>query len=75
MRMTTKMREAFGYDEFGNCPKLLCKADREVINHGVWGRAGGTVLCTVCGCTYNIHPAVQGALWLTRSCDAGLVKL
>lgn len=74
MRMTTKMREAFGYDDFGNAPKLMCVVDMVAMDKGV-PRASGTVLCTVCGCTYNIHPAVQGATWATRTCDAGLVKL
>lgn len=74
--MTTQMKEAFGYDTFGNCSKLLSSFDRLMMyRRGGVQRAGGTVLCSVCGVTYNAHPAVQGALWATRTCDAGIVKL
>lgn len=74
--LTTVMREAFGYDSFGNCSKLLSSYDRLMMRRGRGvPRAGGTVLCSVCKCTYNVHPPVQGALWATRTCDAGIVKL
>lgn len=72
--MTSLMKESFGYDMFGNCSKLLSAHDRLMMRRGV-SRASGTVLCSVCGVTYNLHPAVQGALWATRTCDAGIVKL
>jgi hypothetical protein len=72
--MIEAMHRSFGYDEFGNNVRLLAAADREEMDKGV-PRAGGMVLCSKCGCTYNIHPAVQGALWATRTCDAGIVKL
>lgn len=72
--LTDKMRTAFGYDAFGNSDRLLAETDRVAIEAGV-PRAGGMVVCDVCLCTYNNHPPVQGALWLTRTCNAGLVKL
>lgn len=72
--LTERMRDAFGYDTFGNCSKLLCAHDRLMMRRGV-PRASGMVLCSVCGVTYNAHPAVQGALWATRTCDSGIVKL
>lgn len=71
--LTEKMRDAFGYDSFGNSDHLLAEKDRQEMDAGV-PRAGGTVLCPVCGVTYNAHPAVQGALWATRTCE-GIVKL
>ncbi len=70
--LTDKMREAFGYDSFGNSELLLAELDKQVIDRGIQ-RAAGMTMCK-CGCTYNRHPAVQGALWLTRTCD-GIVKL
>lgn len=72
--LTDQMREAFGYDMYGNSRKLLAKSDRHMMNKGV-RRATGTVLCSVCKVTYNLHPPVQGALWATRTCDVGIVKL
>lgn len=72
--MTSAMKDAQGYDTFGNCSKLLCAHDRLHMRRGI-PRATGTVICSVCGCTYNLHPAVQGALWATRTCDTGIVKL
>lgn len=71
--LTEKMRTAFGYDSYGNSHELLSEKDRREMNKGV-PRAGGEVLCCVCGVTYNIHPRVQGALWATRTCE-GIVKL
>lgn len=68
--LTDKMREAFGYDSFGNCDRLLAEADRDVDVP----RAGGDVVCRVCGVKYYAHPAVQGKLWATRTCE-GIVKL
>jgi hypothetical protein len=74
MMMTDKMRTAFGYDSYGNSPELVCAHDEAELERGVQ-RACGTVICAVCGCTYNRHPVVQGATWATRTCDAGIVKL
>jgi hypothetical protein len=71
--LTEKMREAFGYDQFGNSHKLLSSYDRLMMRRGV-PRAAGTVLCQQCMVTYNLHPPVQGALWATRTCE-GIVKL
>lgn len=69
--LTDKMREAFGYDSFGNSPQLLAEADRLALLD--LRRAGGDVVCR-CGVKYVNHPAVQGALWATRTCE-GIVKL
>jgi len=71
--LTDKMREAFGYDSFGNSHKLLASHDRLMMRRNV-PRAGGDVVCTVCGVIYARHPPVQGALWATRTCE-GIVKL
>lgn len=71
--LTDKMRTAFGYDSFGNSDVLLAEVDRLSLDAGI-SRAGGTVVCRVCGVTYNAHPSVQGALWATRTCE-GIVKL
>lgn len=71
--LTDKMRTVFGYDSFGNSPELVCEKDARELEAGI-PRAGGTVICRVCGVTYNIHPSVQGALWATRTCE-GIVKL
>jgi hypothetical protein len=68
--LTDKMREVFGYDSFGNCDRLTAEADKDVDIP----RAGGDVVCRVCGVKYVHHPAVQGRLWATRTCE-GIVKL
>lgn len=70
--MTTAMKEAFGYDDLGNAPRLLAEMDRLDMERGI-KRAGGGVICS-CGVLYHNHPPVQGALWLTRTCQ-GLFKL
>lgn len=67
------MRESLGYDANGNAPHLLAEMDRRLIEEVGVPRAGGDVVCR-CGFTYYQHPAVQGALYLTRTC-AGIVKL
>jgi hypothetical protein len=73
--LTDKMREAFGYDSFGNSHKLLSSFDRLMMHRrGGVPRAGGDVVCAVCGVKYVLHPPVQGALWATRTCE-GIVKL
>jgi hypothetical protein len=72
-RMTDKMREAMGYDSYGNAPHLVSAQD-EVALCDV-PRAGGGVICLHCGLAYCSHPAVQGALWATRTCKDGIVKL
>lgn len=71
--LTDQMREAFGYDSYGNSMRLLCQSDRIMMARGV-PRAGGDVACRTCGVLYRNHPAVQGALWATRTCE-GIVKL
>ncbi len=72
--LTDKMRTAFGYDMYGNSPLLLAAHDKKEIERGI-NRAGGEVVCTNCGCSLNLHPKVQGALYLTRTCTYGIVKL
>jgi hypothetical protein len=67
------LRSNLGYDSLGNAPHLLCPNDKIAIESGDYKRVGGEALCT-CGLPYNLHPPVQGALYLTRSCQ-GLVKL
>jgi hypothetical protein len=63
------------HDDFGNCPELLSPEDAAALDEGRWDRAGGAVVCDVCGKQYYDHPNVIGALWLTRVCDGSLVKL
>lgn len=70
--LTTAMREAFGYDSFGNAEDLIAEKDKRVIEAGI-NRASGGVICR-CRLPYYSHPPVQGALWLTRTCE-GLYKL
>jgi len=72
--MTTEMATAMGYDEAGNCAKLLARVDAEALEAGDFRRVAGEARCPRCGSAYRLHPPVQGALWLTRGCD-GLVKL
>lgn len=72
--MTSAMKEAFGYDALGNCERLVCLDDRIEMEKGI-RRAAGMVVCDHCGCTFNMHPPVQGALWATRTCMDGIVKL
>lgn len=71
-RMTTQMQEELGYDMFGNAGRLVASIDR--IPLVGTPRAGGDVICRRCGVLYRLHPAVQGALWATRTCE-GIVKL
>jgi hypothetical protein len=70
---TTEMLRRAGYDDMGNAPHLVAEQDRLVLERGGDRRVGGDALCS-CGSEYRLHPLVQGALWLHRSCD-GLVKL
>lgn len=72
--MTEDMREALGYDEFGNNPRLLHPSDERIISKGEVRRVNGDMLCQKCHMPVRLHPKVQGALWVTRSCE-GLVKL
>lgn len=72
--MMTRMAEALGYDENGNADRLLAVDDAVKIEHGFWRRGSGETVCERCGMSFNLHPKVQGALWLTRTCE-GLVKL
>lgn len=74
--------EALGYDDLGNCPALLHPDDKKRIEgelpngrYGLSGvpRAGGDSPCK-CGFILYHHPQVQGALYLTRTCE-GIVKL
>lgn len=74
-RMTTEMSAAFGYDDLGNAPDLLAEKDRKVLQEGSWTRSSADMICWRCNIAYRLHPRVQGALWLRRTCDAGLVKL
>lgn len=73
MFMTFDMMRSLGYDEYGNNETLLSAVDRECLEKNTWFRASGEVLCK-CGVRYYAHPKVQGALWLTRTCQ-GIVKL
>ncbi len=71
-RMTDQMQTALGYDMYGNCARLVCSADRIPLSRVT--RASGDVVCRACNVLYRLHPAVQGALWATRTCE-GIVKL
>lgn len=71
--MTEELRIGLGYDEQGNNPDLLAPVDLQALEAGKWRRADQAVICR-CGLPFAIHPRVQGALWLVRTCD-GLVKL
>lgn len=73
MPLTEAMRRAFGYDDFGTSERLLAETDRQAIDAGEYVRVAGESECT-CGLKHRLHPPVQGALWLIRSCE-GLVKL
>lgn len=73
---------SLGYDDFGNNEALLHPNDKAIIDgeaingrYGKYGvpRAGGDSICK-CGATLYQHPKVQGALYLTRTCE-GIVKL
>lgn len=68
------MRSFLGYDGNGNSVALLAEADRLFIENVGVPRAGGDVVCEKCGFIYYDHPPVQGALYLTRTCQ-GIVKL
>lgn len=72
-RMTDQMRTAMGYDEAGNAPHLLASQDLEALP--LVTRASGEVTCSHCHVLFRLHPVVQGALWATRTCKDGLVKL
>ena len=72
--MPTPMSEALGYDSLGNNPTLVSEADRTTIEAGLYVRLSPDQTCPVCQQHMRSHPAVQGALWLTRACQ-GLVKL
>lgn len=74
-RGTTEMLAHFGYDAFGNAEHLLAPRDKVVLLDGSWIRADGEASCQMCGVAYRLHPEVQGALWLRRSCSGLLVKL
>jgi hypothetical protein len=69
------MQECLGYDNMGNNPRLLCEADRKKLEAGEYSRADGRIICIHCKLPFSLHPAVQGALWLNRSCDGDLIKL
>lgn len=73
---------SLGYDDMGNNPSLLHPDDKAMIDgdkpNGRYGctgvpRAGGDSVCK-CGYINYMHPPVQGALYLTRTCE-GIVKL
>lgn len=68
------IQTGLGYDHFGNNPDLLAPGDKRNLDRGKFQRASGDAPCTGCGQPYNIHPQVQGALWLRRGCHF-LVKL
>jgi hypothetical protein len=72
-RMTDQMRTAMGYDEWGNSPRLVSHVDRKALNDV--SRASGDAVCSHCHVLFRLHPVVQGALWATRTCKDGLVKL
>lgn len=71
--MPEGMARGLGYDADGNNQSLLAERDREEIDRGI-PRAAGTATCGKCGLELRLHPPVQGALWLTRTCE-GIVKL
>lgn len=68
MRAPPATLYALGYDDMGNCPRLLTESDRRAIDAGAYLRVGGEALCPECGQPYRVHPEVQGALWLRRAC-------
>ncbi|GLS29942.1 hypothetical protein SAMN04488498_104353 [Mesorhizobium albiziae] len=68
------IQHSLGYDEFGNNPDLLTRADKRNLDRGRIARVSGDATCPACGEAYRLHPPVQGALWATRGCF-GLVKL
>ena len=74
-RMTTNMAAALGYDSMGNNEVLLASCDAAILEAGTWKRVSGDVVCSRCSMPYRLHPPVQGALYLIRTCDNGLVKL
>ncbi len=51
------------------------KPDRIRVDRGDYTRAGGDVVCSICGCCYYDHPNVRGYEWLHRACDGKLLKL
>jgi hypothetical protein len=71
--MTDQMRDAMGYDAWGNAPHLVAPQDAVALNDVP--RASGDVICRHCHVLYRMHPVVQGALWATRTCKDGIVKL
>lgn len=71
--LTSHMRDAFGYDDYGNAPDLLAPCDKLALDNGDWIRADQNAVCK-CGSINRHHPEVQGCLWLIRTCE-GLVKL
>lgn len=50
--------------------EVTAKMDR-----GEFLRAGGDVICTVCGCPYRIHPHPQGETSMNEICSGIIVKL
>ena len=75
MKTTSEILRHQGYDDYGNQPALRTPEDHRRIEAGEYQRVGGDALCPVCGSPYHLHPAVQGALSLTRACPDVLVKL
>jgi uncharacterized Zn-finger protein len=72
-RMTDQMRVAMGYDDMGNAPHLVSAHDEKLLCDV--SRASGDAVCSHCHVLFRLHPVVQGALWATRTCKDGLVKL
>lgn len=76
--MMTAIKAGLGYDDMGNCARLLHPDDKRAIEgddgHGGIRRAAGDTPCRVCGEIYYRHPPVQGALYMTRTCRE-IVKL
>lgn len=51
------------------------KPDAMRVERGDWLRAGGAVICSVCGFEYRKHAPVVGFEWLNRLCNGMLVRL
>lgn len=69
--MPTAMARGLGYNDAGYNADLIAFGDAR---EEFVPRASGDAICSVCHYALRMHPPVQGALFLTRTCT-GLVKL
>lgn len=55
---------------------VLSEADKAKLDTGKgWYRAGGDVICSICGHKYYDHIMVKDEEWLTRLCNGDFVHL